>query len=97
MKLCILGAGGNSGRALVRAALARGHDVNAFARDPAKLADLEHARDRKRRWKSDGGSYEDAASVILDKLEKNGPLSRKCVGIALPGGATRFKADAIRS
>jgi hypothetical protein len=41
--------------------------------------------------------YEDAASVILDNLEKNGPFRRKRVGIALPGGATRFKANAIRS
>jgi hypothetical protein len=41
--------------------------------------------------------YEDAASVILDNLEKDGRFSRKRVGIALPGGATRFKANAIRS
>lgn len=35
--------------------------------------------------------YEDAARVILDHLEKNGPLSRKRVGIALPNGETRNK------
>ena len=29
--------------------------------------------------------YEDAAKIILDNLEKNGPLSRKRVGVALQG------------
>lgn len=245
MKLCILGAGGNSGRALVREALARGHEVSAFARTPAKLAEFEHPRLRVRDvllsdhgalteafaghdavinaagnvgdgeafttlvrgviraadaalgaggrvWLYGGAAllrppgssirgvdlpgvpkvyeahrinfeavratkldwsmlcpgpmiaspdgkateglivsagvwptgrplhtyvlppvalslafkqavprmtiyYEDGASVILDNLDKSGPYSRKCVGIALPGGATRFKANAIRS
>lgn len=35
--------------------------------------------------------YEDAARVILDNLDKNGPLSRKRVGIALPHGLRRSK------
>lgn len=245
MKLCVLGAGGNSGRALVRGALVRAHDVSAFARDPEKLAELKHDRLTIRNvslsdhgalsealrgydavinaagnvsdgpafttlvrgiilaaqaglgaggrfWLFGGAAlldvpgtttrtldlpgvpkvyeahrtnfdavrateldwsmlcpgpmiaspdrkatqnlivsaetwptgrplythvlprvalslafkqavprmtiyYEDAASVILDNLEKNGPFSRKRVGIALPGGETRFKANAIRS
>ncbi len=44
MKICVLGAAGNSGRALVRSALTRGHDVTALARNPAKIADPAHAR-----------------------------------------------------
>jgi putative NADH-flavin reductase len=44
MRICILGASGNSGRALVRLALARGHDVSALVRNRAKVADLDHAR-----------------------------------------------------
>lgn len=36
--------------------------------------------------------YEDAARVILDHLDKNGPLSRKRVGVALPNGEKRVKA-----
>jgi putative NADH-flavin reductase len=44
MKICILGASGNSGRALVRLALERGHDVTALVRNRSKVADLDHAR-----------------------------------------------------
>lgn len=44
MKLCVLGATGNSGRPLVRAALDRGHAVAAVVRDAGKMAGLAHAR-----------------------------------------------------
>lgn len=44
MKICILGATGNSGRRLVRAALDRGHHVTALVRDPAKAAAFAHER-----------------------------------------------------
>lgn len=37
MKICILGAAGQTGRLLVQQARARGHDVTAFVRDPQKL------------------------------------------------------------
>ena len=37
MKLLIFGATGGTGRALVEQALAQGHSVTAFARDPAKV------------------------------------------------------------
>jgi len=36
--------------------------------------------------------YEDAASVILDHLQADGPLSRSRVGIALPVGQRRHKS-----
>lgn len=38
MKICILGATGNSGRRLVRAALADGHGVTALVRDAGKMS-----------------------------------------------------------
>jgi putative NADH-flavin reductase len=36
-------------------------------------------------------SYEDAATVILDHLAKNGPFSRRRVGVALPAGLRNVK------
>ncbi len=42
MNLIIFGATGGVGRHLVEFALAQGHAVTAFARDPAKLG-IEHA------------------------------------------------------
>lgn len=45
MKLIIFGATGGTGRAVVRQALAEGHEVTAFVRDPAKLgAYAQHER-----------------------------------------------------
>jgi hypothetical protein len=38
--------------------------------------------------------YEDAAKVILENLGRNGPFSRKRVGVALPHNQRRFKQDA---
>jgi putative NADH-flavin reductase len=43
MKLLIFGATGGTGRELVDQALESGHEVTAFARDPAKLADVSSA------------------------------------------------------
>lgn len=42
MKLLVFGSTGGTGRQLVELALARGHAVTAFARNPAKL-DIRHA------------------------------------------------------
>jgi len=44
MKLAITGATGATGREIVRAAVAHGHDVTAIARDPAKAVGLGAAR-----------------------------------------------------
>lgn len=41
-RIIVLGAGGNAGRAIVAAALARGHEVTAFLRDPAKARTATH-------------------------------------------------------
>ncbi|MGH8251382.1 MAG: NAD(P)-dependent oxidoreductase [Steroidobacteraceae bacterium] len=43
MKLAIFGSTGSVGRELVKQALEQGHEVTAFARDPAKLG-IEHPR-----------------------------------------------------
>ena len=43
MKLIVFGATGGSGRQIVEQALAAGHDVKAFARNPAALA-IKHPR-----------------------------------------------------
>jgi len=41
--------------------------------------------------------YEDAASVILDHLQTNGPFSRSRVGVALPAGERRHKSTPSRA
>ena len=38
-------------------------------------------------------SYEDAADVILNNLDRNGRFSRRRVGVALPVGMRNFKAE----
>jgi putative NADH-flavin reductase len=43
MKIVIFGATGGTGRQLVQEALDAGHEVTAFAREPAKLDDIRHA------------------------------------------------------
>ncbi len=43
MRVLVVGATGGTGQALVREALARGHEVTAFVRNPAKLP-LRHDR-----------------------------------------------------
>lgn len=43
MKVAVFGASGRTGRQLVEQALAQGHEVTAFVRDPVKL-DLQHER-----------------------------------------------------
>lgn len=57
MNILIFGATGPSGQQLVRLALARGHCVTAFVRDPAKL-DIQHEQ-----LKIATGDITDAASV----------------------------------
>ena len=41
MKLLIFGASGGTGRELLKQALDQGHDVVAFVRDPAKIAEFQ--------------------------------------------------------
>ena len=42
MKLIIFGSTGGTGRALLKQALDQGHNVTAYARDPAKIEDIRH-------------------------------------------------------
>jgi len=44
MKLVIFGSTGGTGRELVKQALEQGHSVTAYARDPAKIGNLQHSR-----------------------------------------------------
>jgi len=59
VKICILGANGKSGRRLVMAALASGHNVTALVRDLEKLADLANANLEVR-----AVSYTDEAQLV---------------------------------
>ena len=43
MKLLIFGSTGGTGRELLKQSLAQGHGVTAFARNPAKLDDIQHS------------------------------------------------------
>ena len=42
MKLLIFGATGGTGRELLKQALDQGHNVTAYARNPAKMEELQH-------------------------------------------------------
>ena len=44
MKLLIFGSTGGTGRELVKQALDQGHSVMAYARDPAKIGDIQQSR-----------------------------------------------------
>ena len=43
MKLLIFGSTGGTGRELLKQALEQGHNVTAYARNPAKIDDIKHA------------------------------------------------------
>jgi len=57
MRILVIGASQGTGALAVRAALARGHEVTAFARSPEKLADQHPKLTRKK------GDFHDKASV----------------------------------
>jgi putative NADH-flavin reductase len=44
MKLIVFGSTGGTGRELLQQALEQGHEVTAYARNPAKVANIEHSR-----------------------------------------------------
>ena len=43
MKLLVFGSTGGTGRELLNQALDQGHSVTAYARDPAKIEDIQHS------------------------------------------------------
>jgi putative NADH-flavin reductase len=74
MKLAIFGSTGGTGRELVQAALAQGHEVAAFARTPSKL-NLTHERLRVVQ-----GNVSDAGAVAAALAGQDAALC--CVGPA---------------
>lgn len=68
MKLFLLGATGNSGRRILKFALARGHEVTAFVRDQNKLAAIV------------GRTPPRGLHVIVGDIEKSTEMARGMVG-----------------
>ena len=77
MNVLIFGASGQTGRAVVREALARGHSVSAFVRDPARLPDVHPALRLIR------GDVGDAAGVARAVPGHDAVVSTLGVGSAL--------------
>src|SRR5262245_49656603 len=76
MKIVIFGASGPTGRELVKQGLARGHDVTAFVRDPARLP-VNH--DRLRLFQGDARDIEAVTRAIAEHtavLSALGPRKR---------------------
>jgi putative NADH-flavin reductase len=68
MKVLIFGASGRTGRELVRQALAAGHEVTAFVRNPAAFTATEHLRVAT-------GDAHDPAAVNIAIAEQEAVLS----------------------
>ena len=62
MKLAVFGGSGRTGRLLIEGALARGHEVRALVRDPAKLP-LHH--DRLALVRGDATNADDVAATVV--------------------------------
>jgi nucleoside-diphosphate-sugar epimerase len=69
MKLLIFGATGPSGRILVQRALAAGHEVSVYARNPSKLGDLQG------KVTIEPGELTDAAAIERAVLGKEAVIS----------------------
>lgn len=66
MNLVVLGATGQTGRALVELALAQGHSVTAFVRDPAGLGELLQPRSPQLSViQGDASNYSSVRNAIL--------------------------------
>lgn len=68
MKVLIFGASGRTGRELVRQAIAAGHEVTAFVRNPSAFSATEHLRVAT-------GDVHDPAAVNIAMLEQQVVLS----------------------
>src|SRR4051794_23682344 len=76
VRLLIFGATGKTGQLLVRQAKERGHELTAFVRDPAKLADLgDTVRIVCGRVTEDAGAVQDAVAGQGAVLVALGPRS----------------------
>jgi nucleoside-diphosphate-sugar epimerase len=89
MRLLIIGATGGTGRELVRQALAQGHEVTAFVRDPAKLR-TENANLRIAK-----GDVLDYAAVEAAMRGQDAVLS--ALGHRQFLGPTRIQSDGMRN
>ena len=88
MKLLVFGSTGSTGRELVRQALERGHDVTAYARNPAKIDDIQHANIRVVR-----GDVLDPAAVESAVAGQEAVLS----AIGAGAGRTSLREDGTRN
>jgi putative NADH-flavin reductase len=76
MRVVVIGATGAIGRAVVEEAVAVGHDVVAFARDPAKLASLGRAITPAAGDALDSGALERAIAGADAVINALGPTGR---------------------
>lgn len=78
MKLLVFGSTGGTGRELVKQALGQGHIVSAYARDPAKIADIQHS------------SLKVVCGDVLDPAEVEGAIAgQDAVFTTIGAGAKR--------
>jgi len=78
MKLLIFGSTGGTGRGLVKQALDQGHSVMAYARDPAKIGDIQHS------------SLKIVCGDVLDPAAVEGAVAeQEAVFITIGAGAKR--------
>jgi nucleoside-diphosphate-sugar epimerase len=89
MRVLVIGATGGTGRELVQQALAQGHQVTAFVRDPAKLQ-IEHANLRIAQ-----GNVLDYATVESAMRGQDAVLS--ALGHRRFLGPTRIQSDGMRN
>ena len=88
MKLLIFGSTGGTGRELVEQALEQDHSVTAFARDPAKIEDLQHPNLEVVR-----GDVLDLAAVEKAVAEQEAVFST----IGAGSGRTTLRAEGTRN
>lgn len=89
LRLLVIGATGGTGRELVQQALAQGHTVTAFVRDPAKLQ-IEHANLRIAQ-----GDVLDYPTVEAAMREQDAVLS--ALGHRRFLGPTRIQSEGMRN
>lgn len=77
MRLLVFGASGQTGRELLRQALEQNHSVTAFARQPAKLADVDP------RTQIVQGSVQNYAAISTIVPEHDAVVSALGVGVPL--------------
>jgi putative NADH-flavin reductase len=88
MSLLIFGSTGGTGRELLKQALTHGHSVSAFARNPAKINEIEHA------------SFQVVRGDVLDPVAVEGAVAGHEVVMSTIGagaGRTTLREDGTRN